>query len=76
MPGLFFGPLLKHSRSLADHQSRSRPLPHESCEYRTRLFKIIAGEKQPLDALIVPAPYLHLEEVALVGKDRIVGFFV
>ncbi len=40
------------------------------------LVEIIAGIKQTIDLLAVTRPFLDLVEVARIGDQRIVGFFV
>jgi hypothetical protein len=48
----------------------------KSLEDTLRLGEAVSRKQQFFDALPIPAPFLHFVEVAPVGVERIVGFFV
>ena len=69
-------PLLQHSRPLSDCQPCPWSLLDKPLKDTLGLGKAVPGEQQFFDALSIPASPLDLEEVAPVGVERVVGFFV
>jgi hypothetical protein len=68
--------VLQHSRSLPDREPDTRPVLDGGGEQLARLVEVIAGIEQAIDFRFVLGPFLDLIEVALIGDDRIAGFFV
>jgi hypothetical protein len=69
-------PLLQHPRSLPDRQPHPWSLLDEVLEDAMRLSEAIPSERHFLNPLPILAPFLDLVEVAMVGLERVVGFFV
>ena len=69
-------PLLQHARSLPDCQPRPGSPLDEAFEDTLGLSETVPSEQHFLDLLAVPGPLLNVVEVAAVGVDRIIGFFV
>jgi hypothetical protein len=69
-------PLLQHARPLPDGQPDARPVL--DCRFKHGLSpkKTVASIKHALDLAAVLSPLLDLEVVAVVGDQRLVGFFV
>jgi len=62
--------------NLPDRQPRPWALLGEVSEDRPRLVEIAAGVQHALDPLLVLGSELDLVEIPVVGKQRIIGFFV
>jgi hypothetical protein len=67
---------LQYARPLPDGQPYARPVRHSLGEDFLCSPEVVAGIEQLVDFLTVPRPLLDLVEVAPVGMDRIIGFFV
>jgi hypothetical protein len=62
-------PALQNSRPLPDRQPDTWPTLDLGIEYRAGAIQRIAGEQHALNTLAVPAPVLHLVEIAVVGEQ-------
>jgi hypothetical protein len=69
-------PLLQNPSSLPDRQPRPRSPSDEALEDTLSLSEAVPRKQQLGDPLPIPAPLLDLLEVAPVGVERVVGFFV
>src|SRR5262249_7755502 len=69
-------PLLQNPNSLPDRQPRPRSPSDEALEDTLRVSRAVPRKQQLGDPLPIPAPLLNLIEVAPVGVERVVGFFV
>ena len=68
--------VLEHARSLPDGQPDARPMLGHTFEDAAGFVQAAAREHHLGDPLPVARPLLDLVEVAPVGVDRIVSFFV
>jgi hypothetical protein len=67
---------LQDPSSLPDCQPRPWSLVDKSLEDTLRLGEAVSRKQQFFDTWPIPAPFLLFLEVAPVGVERIVGFFV
>jgi hypothetical protein len=75
-PASFSRPLLQHPRSLPDGQPDPRPMLYGLRKNVPRFSEFVASVEHRFNSLIVFRPPLDLVDVAVVGIERIVGFFV
>jgi hypothetical protein len=68
--------LPQQPRPLPDRQPRPRSPLDKALKQPLRLSETVSSEQHILNALPIPAPLLDLVEVAPVGIERVVGFFV
>ena len=69
-------PLVQHARSLADGHADPRPMLCPTIEDAFGLVQAAAREQHLSYALTVSAPLVDLVEIAMIGDQGLVSFFV
>jgi hypothetical protein len=69
-------PLLENPCPLPDRQPDPRPMLDCLVEQLTSLFEVVAGIKEAVDLHAVLRPLLDLVEIAMMGMEWVIGFFV
>ena len=69
-------PLVQHPHALADRQPDARPMLDSPIEDAPRLVEVVAAIEHELGSQPISAPLPDLVEVAAVGIERVISFFV